>query len=54
MALYKLDILEDYAKYLQSNPKEVEALCQEFLIHVTSFFRDLEVFKALLSRYSPA
>lgn len=54
MALYKLDILEDYAKYLQSNPKEVEALCQEFLIHVTSFFRDPEVFQALTEQVFPS
>ncbi|MBW4640002.1 MAG: PAS domain-containing protein [Gloeocapsa sp. UFS-A4-WI-NPMV-4B04] len=54
MALYKLDILEDYAKYLQSNPKEVEALSQEFLIHVTSFFRDSEVFKALTEQVFPS
>lgn len=54
MALYKLDILEDYAKYLQSNPKEVEALSQEFLIHVTSFFRDPEVFQALKEQVFPS
>jgi two-component system CheB/CheR fusion protein len=54
MALYKLDILEDYAKYLQSNPKEVEALSQEFLIHVTSFFRDPEVFQALIEQVFPS
>jgi two-component system CheB/CheR fusion protein len=54
MALYKLDMLEDYAKYLQSNPKEVEALSQEFLIHVTSFFRDPEVFQALKEQVFPS
>ena len=54
MALYKLDILEDYAKYLQSNPKEVEALSQEFLIHVTSFFRDPEVFQTLKEQVFPS
>ena len=54
MALYKLDILEDYAKYLQSNPKEVEALCQEFLLQVTSFFRDPQVFQALKEQVFPS
>lgn len=39
MALYKLDNLEDYVNYLQSNPKEVIALSQEFLIHITCSFR---------------
>jgi two-component system CheB/CheR fusion protein len=53
MALYKLDVLEDYLKYLQSSPKEVEALSQEFLIHVTSFFRDPEVFQALTEQVFP-
>lgn len=53
MALYKLDNLEDYVKYLQSNPKEVKALSQEFLIHVTSFFRDAEVFEALKEQVFP-
>lgn len=54
MALYKLDLLEDYARYLQSDPKEVEALCQEFLIHVTSFFRDPEVFQTLKEQVFPS
>jgi len=54
MTFYKLDMLEDYAKYLQSNPKEVEALAQEFLIHVTSFFRDPEVFQALIEQVFPS
>ena len=53
MALYKFDILEDYVKYLQDNPKEVEALSQEFLIHVTSFFRDPEAFQALKEQVFP-
>jgi two-component system CheB/CheR fusion protein len=53
MVLYKLDALEDYVQYLQSNPKEVEALSQEFLIHVTSFFRDPEVFQSLTEQVFP-
>ncbi len=47
MLLYKLDRLEDYAKYLRDNPAEVHALYQEILIHVTSFFRDPEAFQQL-------
>ncbi len=54
MVLYKLDSLEDYFNYLQSNPKEVETLSQEFLIHVTSFFRDPEVFQALTEEVFPS
>jgi two-component system CheB/CheR fusion protein len=47
MLLYKLERLEDYVHYLQSNPAEVTALYQDALIHVTSFFRDPESFQAL-------
>lgn len=37
---------ERYLEYLQSHPEEVEALSNELLIGVTSFFRDSEQFKA--------
>jgi len=47
MVLYKMERLEDYAQYLVNNPAEVKALYEEILIHVTSFFRDLEVFQRL-------
>jgi len=47
MFLYKLEHLEDYAAYLQEHPAEVKALYEEILIHVTSFFRDIEAFELL-------
>ena len=50
MLLYKLERLKDYAQYLQENPAEVKALYEEILIHVTSFFRDTEVFQLLKER----
>jgi two-component system, chemotaxis family, CheB/CheR fusion protein len=53
MLLYKLERVEDYARYLQSNPAEVMALYQDALIHVTSFFRDPESFNALKSLVFP-
>lgn len=53
MLLYKLERLEDYAKYLQENPSEVKALYQEILIHVTHFFRDPEAFQLLKERVFP-
>ena len=37
MLLYQLEQLEDYARYLHSNPAEVTALYHDALIHVTSF-----------------
>lgn len=47
LVLHKMDLLQDYIKYLQDNRTEVEALSEDFLIHVTYFFRDPEVFQAL-------
>ncbi|MBD2464436.1 PAS domain-containing protein [Oscillatoria sp. FACHB-1407] len=47
MVLYQLDNLDEYARYLQSNPAEVMALYRDCLIHVTSFFRDPDSFQAL-------
>jgi two-component system, chemotaxis family, CheB/CheR fusion protein len=53
MLLYKLQRLEDYARYLQENPGEVKALYEEILIHVTYFFRDAEAFQLLKERVFP-
>jgi two-component system, chemotaxis family, CheB/CheR fusion protein len=53
MVVQELDRLEDYAKYLQSNPGEVKKLYQDILINVTSFFRNPQVFDALKSEVFP-
>lgn len=53
MVLYKFEILEDYAHYLQAHPEEVQALYEEILIHVTSFFRDPEAFEQLKVQVFP-
>lgn len=53
MALHKLDSLSGYLKYLEENPGELDALYQDILIHVTSFFREPEVFRALQSTILP-
>jgi two-component system CheB/CheR fusion protein len=47
MALHQISKLKDYLKYLQEKPKEVEALFNDLLIGVTSFFRDPEAFEIL-------
>jgi two-component system CheB/CheR fusion protein len=39
--------LEQYAAHLQNEPREVEALYQDILINVTSFFRNPEAFEVL-------
>jgi two-component system, chemotaxis family, CheB/CheR fusion protein len=54
MLLYKLERLEDYAQYLLDRPAEIRALYEEILIHVTSFFRDLDVFVRLKEQVFPA
>jgi two-component system, chemotaxis family, CheB/CheR fusion protein len=54
MALYRLEQLEDYLRYLYENPAEVQALSQEILINVTSFFRDADAFEALKQEVFPA
>jgi two-component system, chemotaxis family, CheB/CheR fusion protein len=45
--------LGDYLDFLKLNPKEVEALTKEFLISVTSFFRDKEAFDFIKSDVIP-
>lgn len=47
MLLQRLDQLADYAATVQRDAVEAEALCQDLLIRVTSFFRDPEVFETL-------
>jgi len=45
--------LENYLNFLKVTPKEVEALAKEFLISVTSFFRDKEAFDFIKSYVIP-
>ncbi|MGO9094030.1 MAG: chemotaxis protein CheB [Bryobacteraceae bacterium] len=47
LALQKMESLEQYASHIEQNPAEAQALCQDILIHVTSFFREPEAFAAL-------
>ena len=47
MVLHQLDRMNDYVRFLQAHPKELDALFQDMLINVTSFFRDPETFDAL-------
>ncbi len=53
MLLYKLESLEEYAQYLQEHPDEIQALYEEILIHVTSFFRDPKAFEQLKAQVFP-
>ena len=46
--------LDEYVKYLQQTPAEVEALFRDLLIGVTSFFRDPEAFRGNRGTDHPA
>ena len=47
MAVHQIQAIDEYAKYLQQTPAEVEALFRDLMIGVTHFFRDPEAFQAL-------
>jgi two-component system CheB/CheR fusion protein len=53
IVLNKLEGMEDYARFLRENAAEMEALYQDILINVTSFFRDPETFAILKERIFP-
>lgn len=53
MVLQRLDHLPDYVRHLQDHPGEVQALYEEILISVTSFFRDSDAFDALQEKVLP-
>ena len=53
-AIFKLDSLHKYAKYLKEHPEEAEKLYDDVLIPVTSFFRNVEAFEALKREVYPA
>jgi two-component system, chemotaxis family, CheB/CheR fusion protein len=53
MVVHKVDRLEEYVKYIQTNPSEIKALYQDLLINVTSFFRNSKVFEALKAEICP-
>ena len=52
MVLHKMT-MKDYEDYLQRDPAEIEALFQDILISVTTFFRDPESFDALAKTVFP-
>ncbi|MCB1762609.1 MAG: PAS domain S-box protein [Gammaproteobacteria bacterium] len=53
MTINGIDNETDFVKLLQQSPAEVDALWKEFLIRVTQFFRDSEVFELLGSEIIP-
>jgi two-component system CheB/CheR fusion protein len=53
MTLNKFTTINDYIAFLQKTRSEVEALSQDLLIKVTTFFRDPEAFDALRRKIFP-
>ncbi len=53
MVLHQIERMDDYVKFLQRQPQELDALFQDMLINVTSFFRDPETFEALKNEVFP-
>jgi len=53
MVLHKISSLRQYLKYLHENRAELMALGEDLLIHVTSFFRDPDTFRALKENVLP-
>jgi two-component system CheB/CheR fusion protein len=54
MAVHSLDTMASYAKFLRGNAQELDLLFKEFLIGVTSFFRDPVAWEELTSTVLPA
>ena len=52
--IHQIERMQDYVRFLQENPKEVEILFKELLIGVTSFFRDPDVWQRLREEILPA
>jgi two-component system CheB/CheR fusion protein len=53
MAAIETDDTERYLEVLKNDPKELDLLAKDLLIHVTSFFRDPEVFDLLAEKIVP-
>lgn len=54
MAVNQIEEMNNYIKYLQQTPSEVESLFRDLLIGVTHFFRDTEAFLTLETQVIPA
>jgi len=52
--IHQIDKINNYVRFLQENPNEVEILFKELLIGVTSFFRDAAVWEKLKDNVLPA
>ena len=53
MNVHQIKEPQEYVRYLQENPHEIDMLFSELLISVTSFFRDPQAFEALAEKALP-
>jgi two-component system CheB/CheR fusion protein len=51
--VHQIDKTQNYVRFLQENPQELDILFKELLIGVTSFFRDTAVWKKLKEEILP-
>jgi two-component system CheB/CheR fusion protein len=54
MNVHQIENLRHYLRFIQEHPHELDALFQELLINVTSFFRDPQAFEVLAQKGLPA
>jgi len=54
MVINHIEKMDNYTKFLRSHPNELEALFNDMLIGVTSFFREPETFVALKETVFPS
>jgi two-component system CheB/CheR fusion protein len=53
MAVHRIERIDDYVRLCRNDRKELEALHNDLLINVTSFFRDVEPFEVLTAEIIP-
>ena len=54
MNVHQIANMKQYLRFVQANPSELDALFQELLIGVTSFFRDPQAFEVLVQKGLPS
>ena len=54
MNVHQIENLRQYLRFVLANPHELDALFQELLIGVTSFFRDPQAFEVLVHKGLPS
>jgi two-component system CheB/CheR fusion protein len=53
MIMHKIKNVKEYVSFIKKNNHELDALCNDILINVTSFFRDPEMYESLKENVFP-